>query len=230
MRASGYPPSASSLIYMSTRPTSEAIARWDLPAVTGKPIQARRAGKTVAEIEDVERRAYDEAFAQGREAGLAAARAETEKQIAQLTSQVARLETMFAQLSQPLKELDAQVEAELTHLSLTIARQLVRRELRIDPAQVIAIIRETVALLPAAAREVRVHLHPEDATVVREKLASPAAERAWAIVEDPVMTRGGCRIATETAQIDARLETRINTVISALLGDERAAASRGTEE
>ena len=214
---------------MSSRPSTEAIARWDLPAVSGKPIQARRAGKTVAEIEDVERRAYDEAFAQGREAGLAAARVETEKQIAQLEAQVAQLEAVLNQLSQPLKELDAQVETELTHLSLTIARQLVRRELRTDPAQVIAIIRETVALLPAAVRDVRVHLHPEDAAVVREKLASPAAERAWTIVEDPVMTRGGCRIATETAQIDARLETRINTVVSALLGDERATARADSE-
>jgi len=213
-------------MYMSTRPATEAIARWDLPTVTGKPIQARRIGKTVGELEDVERRAYEEAFAKGREAGLAAARAETEKSIAQAKSHVARLDAICNMLSQPLKDLDAQVEGELTHLALTIARQLVRRELRIDPAQVIAIIRETVALLPAAARDVRVHLHPEDAAVVRERLATPSAERAWTIVEDPVMTRGGCRVTTETAQIDARLETRINTVISTLLGDERAAASR----
>jgi flagellar assembly protein FliH len=59
--------------------------------------------------------------------------------------------------------------------------------------------------------------------VVRERLASPAgAERAWTIVEDPVMTRGGCRVTTETALIDARLETRINAVISSMLGDQRA--------
>jgi flagellar assembly protein FliH len=121
-----------------------------------------------------------------------------------------------------LKDVDAQVEEQLLTLSLTIARQLVRRELKTDPAQVIAIIRETVALLPAAARDVRVHLHPEDAAVVRERLATPNAERAWSIIEDPVMTRGGCRVATETALIDARLETRINTVVSALLGDQRA--------
>jgi flagellar assembly protein FliH len=87
-----------------------------------------------------------------------------------------------------------------------------------------------VALLPASARGVRVHLHPEDAAVVREKLAAPAAERAWSIVEDPVMTRGGCRVTTETAQIDARLETRLNTVITTLLGDERTDAARGREE
>jgi flagellar assembly protein FliH len=201
-----------------------AVSRWDLPAVSGKPVQARRAGKTVGELEDLERRTYEEAFAKGREAGLAAARAETEKAVAQLKAQVARLDGMLGLLAQPLHELDAQVEQQLTHLALTIARQLVRRELRIDPAQVIAVIRETVALLPATARDVRVHMHPEDAAVVREKLAAPGAERAWTIVEDPVMTRGGCRVTTDTAQIDARLETRINSVISALLGDERTAA------
>lgn len=213
-----------------TRPVSDAIARWDLPAVSGKPVQARRAGKTVAEIEDVERRAYEEAFAQGREEGLAAARAETEKQIAQLKAHVARLDALCGSLAQPLKDLDAQVENELTHLALTIARQLVRRELRIDAAQVIAVIREAVGLLPASARGIRVHLHPDDAAVVREKLAEPVAERAWSIVEDPVMTRGGCRVTTETSQIDARLETRLNTVIATLLGDERTGASRGQEE
>jgi flagellar assembly protein FliH len=117
----------------------------------------------------------------------------------------------------------------LLQLSLTVARHLVRRELRIEPAQVIAIIRETVALLPASARDVRVHLHPEDAAVVREKLAVPTGERAWTIAEDPVMGRGGCRVTTETAQIDARLETRIGSVISALLGDERVTASRSED-
>jgi flagellar assembly protein FliH len=208
----------------------DGVARWDLPAVSGAPVQARRAGKTVAEIEDVERRAYDEAYAQGRREGLESARIEADTQIAQLKAQVVRLDALYAALAQPLKELDAQVENELTHLALTIARQLVRRELRIDPAQVIAVIRETVALLPASARGVRVHLHPEDAAVVREKLAAPAAERAWSIVEDPVMTRGGCRVTTETAQIDARLETRLNTVITTLLGDERTDAARGREE
>jgi flagellar assembly protein FliH len=208
----------------STTLQDQAISRWDLPTVSGTTVQARRAGKTVGELEELERRTYEEAFAKGREAGLAAARAETEKSTAQLKAQVARLEGMFGQLAQPFHELDAQVEQQLTHLALTIARQLVRRELRIDPAQVIAVIRETVALLPAAAREVRVHMHPEDATIVREKLAAPGAERAWTIVEDPVMSRGGCRVTTDTAQIDARLETRINAVMSALLGDERTTA------
>jgi len=206
----------------------EGFARWDLPSVSGTPVQLRRQqGKTVAELEEVENRAYQEAYEKGHAAGLAAARVESQKSIDQLKAQAVRFEQVIESLAEPLKDVDAQVEQQLLSLSMLIARQLVRRELMIDPAQVIAIIRETVALLPAAARDVRVHLHPEDAAVVRERLAAPAADRAWSIVEDPVMTRGGCRVSTETANIDARLETRINTAISTLLGDQR---TRGEEQ
>lgn len=200
-----------------------AVSRWDLPTVTGKSLQTRRGGKTVSELEGVEERAYQEAFAKGREAGMAAARAETQQQLDRLKQQVARLEAVLNLLGAPLRDLDAQVEEQLVGLALTVAKQLVRRELRIDPAQVIAVIRETVSLLPMAARDVRVHLHPEDAAIVRERLASPAADRAWTIIEDPIMTRGGCRVTTDTASIDARLESRMAAAMSAVLGDERSA-------
>jgi flagellar assembly protein FliH len=203
-----------------------AVSRWDLPAVAGKTVQGRRAGRTVSELEDVEQRAHKEAFAKGHAAGVAAARAEQEKGLNQIKAQVATVDKMLSAIAQPFKDLDGQVEEQLVQLAVTIARQLVRRELRMDPAQVIAIIRETVALLPAATRDVRVHLHPDDATVVREKLATPTADRAWTIVEDPVMTRGGCRVTTDTAHIDQRLETRIQGIMTAILGEERTDAGR----
>ena len=205
------------------------VSRWDLPSITGLPIQARRGGKTVQELEAVEHRAYEEAFAKGRAEGLAAAEREMRPQLQQLQTRIERFDAILAVLAQPLQQMDSEVQDQLVQLALTVGRHLVRRELRIEPAQVIAIIRETVALLPASARDVRVHLHPEDAAVVREKLAAPTGERAWTIAEDPVMSRGGCRVTTETAHIDARLETRIASVVSALLGDERVVASRGEE-
>jgi flagellar assembly protein FliH len=87
---------------------------------------------------------------------------------------------------------------------------------------VIGIIRESLSQLPASARDVRIHLHPEDAATVRERLAAPTNERAWTIVEDPTLTRGGCMVRTETSQIDVRFESRVNAVIASALGEERA--------
>ena len=74
---------------------SAEISRWDLPSVSGKAIQARRPGKTVSELEDVERRAYEEAFAKGREAGVAAAKVEHAHILAQAQAQVNRLQGLL---------------------------------------------------------------------------------------------------------------------------------------
>jgi flagellar assembly protein FliH len=134
---------------------------------------------------------------------------------------VDRLAGMFYDLARSFEELDAEVERELLTLAMALARQIVRRELKTDPTQIIGIIREAIGVLPVAAREVRVHLHPEDAAVVREHLAPTESERAWAIVEDPVMARGGCQITSATSRIDARLESRVGAILSELLGNER---------
>ncbi len=172
---------------------------------------------TVSGLVDLQDEAYKEAFAQGLAEGRDAGRAE-------VRAQVEKLSGMFYDLAKPFEELDAEVERELLNLAMALARQIVRRELKTDPTQIIGIIRDAITALPVAARDVRVHLHPEDATVMRENLAPTESERAWAIVEDPVMARGGCQITTTTSRIDARLETRLNTILSELMGTERHTA------
>ena len=208
---------------------TDAVLRWDLPSVTGKPIQARRPGPTVSQLEEIEKKAFEEAFAAGREAGLAAGRAEIKAQQDRLHAQVAAVAAVFDKLSKPLEDMDSEVGEQLARLATAIAKQVIRRELRMDPAQVIAVMRETVSLLPASARQVRIHVHPEDAAVIRECLAAPGGDRAWSLLEDPVMTRGGCLVTTDTAQIDARLESRIAAVVSSMFGDERAREATDNE-
>jgi flagellar assembly protein FliH len=213
--------------------TGAPIERWALPQVEGniigRPVDERKA-KAAAEA--IARLAREQSEARGYEAGMAKATAEakveTDKRLAELDTRIQRLDSLFQFLSRPLQELDAEVEQMLLQLTLTVGKQLARRELRIDPAQVIAIIRESLAELPAATRDIRVHLHPDDAAVVRERLSAPTSERAWTIVEDPTMSRGGCIVRAESSKIDARLESRINTVIANAMGDERAAERAGS--
>jgi flagellar assembly protein FliH len=200
-----------------------SIERWALPVVEGnvigRPIDERKAA---AAAEAIARVAREQSEARGYEAGMAKAKAEMEGHANELKARVQQLDKLLSFIGRPLEELDADVERMLLQLTLTVGKQLARRELRIDPSQVIAIIRESVQELPMAAREARVYLHPQDAAIVRERLAEPSNERAWTIVEDPTMSRGGCVVKTDTSRIDARLESRINTIIANVLGDERA--------
>ncbi len=169
---------------------------------------------TVGGLVDLQAAAYEEAFEQGLAEGREAGRAE-------VRAQVERLAGMFYDLAKPFEELDTEVERELLTLAMALARQIVRRELKADPTQIIGIIREAIGALPVAARDVRVHLHPEDAAVVRQNLAPTESERAWQIIEDPVMARGGCQVTTATSRVDSRLETRLGAILSELMGNER---------
>lgn len=198
--------------------------RWRPPSVdekiTGKGDVKQDAPKkgttllTANQIEELQKQAYQESHERGYKEGLAAGQK-------QITETVQHLNTILEVLNAPFNELDEQVEQELVSLSITIARQLIRRELKTDPGQVIAVVREAVANLPVASRNVRIFLHPDDAAVVRENLASAEGESAWTIVEEPVMSRGGCRVVSDTSQIDATVEKRLTGIITRLLGGER---------
>jgi flagellar assembly protein FliH len=193
-----------------------AATLWTAPDM-GSPAHESADRVTVGGLADLQAEAHKEAFDQGLLEGREAGRAE-------VRAQVERLAAMISELARPFEQLDAEVERELLSLAMALARQIVRRELKADPTQVIGIIRDAIAALPVAAREVRVHLHPEDAAVVREHLAPTENERAWVMVEDPVTSRGGCRITTATSRLDARLETRLAALMSDLMGTERTAA------
>jgi flagellar assembly protein FliH len=175
---------------------------------------------TVSGLADLQEEAYKEAFQQGLGEGREAGRGE-------VRAQVERLSGMFHDLAKPFEVLDGEVERELLTLAMSLARQIVRRELKADPTQIIGIVREAIAALPVASRDVRVHMHPEDAAIMREHLAPTTSAEAWVIVEDPVMARGGCQVNTATSRIDARLETRLTAILSELLGDERQDPQRG---
>jgi len=200
------------------RPAAASIERWSLPAVEGPLASSMRDERARAAAE---KRSVQDG-ARGYEAGLARAQAEAQPRLAELGSRVQRLDSILQLLAAPLAALDDEVEKQLLELALAVGKQLARRELAAAPAQVVAILRECLEQLPVAARDVRVHLHPEDAAIVRERLAEPSSGRAWTIVEDPTLGRGGCLVRSDTSQIDARFESRVHAVLASALGEQRS--------
>jgi flagellar assembly protein FliH len=177
---------------------------------------------TADQLQQLQKQAYEEGFEKGRKEGfeyghkegLTAGRQRLEEKAGQL-------DTLLTSLETPFQQLDDQVELELIELVIAMVRQLVRREVRNDPGQIIGVVREAMSILPVSSRNISLILHPEDASLVRETYELSENELGWRIVEDPVLARGGCRISTETSQVDATLESRLATLIAPLLGGER---------
>jgi flagellar assembly protein FliH len=185
--------------------------RWSIPALDGS---AGPGYLTAGRLEALQKEAYDEAFQQGLSDGVAAGQEEVRQR-------AARFDALLTKLARPFEDLDETVEKHLVELAMTVVQQLFRRELRQDPGHVVGVVREAIHLLPVASRNVQVRLHPDDAGFVREALPPSAGERAWTIVEDPMIERGGCRVTTEQSQIDAQAESRLKAVIASIMFDER---------
>ena len=197
----------------------DAARPWRAPAVEGshvvggRMVDDKNALPTAQQIEEIEQQAYEAGFQRGTSEGIEAGKQE-------IARCVASLDSVMQQLVNPLEALDETVEESLMALVLAVARQLIRRELRTDPGQIVSTVREALGALPVGQREVSLQLHPEDAALVREALGGDTEAR-WKIQEDPTLSRGDCRVHSETSRVDATVEHRLNAVAAAVLGGER---------
>jgi len=204
--------------------TSE-VTQWQPPHVHRKgepPVDEAHGLLTAAQLDAIQKAAHDEGFEQGRKEGQAYGHREgLEEGRAATRVKIERLDQILSTLEKPFEHLDQQVENEIVTLVISMVRQLIRREVKLDPGQIVGVVREALGILPINARGIRVVLHPEDAELVRNAYSLGDHDQQWQIVEDPVIQRGGCRIHTDTSQIDATLDSRLNSLIAPLLAAER---------
>jgi flagellar assembly protein FliH len=204
-----------------------AYERWELPlvedvsgAVANAKLDKVSGLLTAEKIERIQAQAYKEAyeagFAKGHKEGLTAGQGEIQQKAALLSQ-------LLHGLSQPFRDLDESVEQELVQLAVSIARHLVRRELKTDPGEVIGMVREALSALPVASQNVRIFLHPDDVATVREALSGNDTEQNWTLMEDPTLNQGDCRVLSENSEIDGTLERRIAAIVAQIMGGERSA-------
>ena len=173
---------------------------------------------TARELESIQKQAYAEGFEYGTAEGYADGQ---QRAAADIQARCDTLDLVTRQLAAPLAQLDEDMVSSVAELALLIARHLVRRELKTAPGEVIGVVRETMRLLPIASRGTTLHLNPDDAELVRSALAIDTDGISWRVEADPLISRGGCIVETETSRIDATVESRIAAIASKMFGGER---------
>jgi flagellar assembly protein FliH len=191
------------------------IERWRAPRMNAADATRTVPRMLTAErIAAIESQAREEGFRQGLDEGRAAGRAERSRE-------AAALRELLDSCTPQTRVLDDQLIEQLSTVVLVSIRQFVRRELGTQPGEVVRIIREAIAVLPASESRITLRLHPDDAALVKDALHPELLERPWRILEELTLSRGGVRIETETSTIDASVEHRLGTLVARLLGDNR---------
>lgn len=187
--------------------TPDAPAAPPMPDPAEIERQIQEAFATARELGHTEgyREGYAAGEAAGREAGLAEMRLEAE-----------RLAALADGFATALRSSEAQLGGELLDLALSIARQVVRVQVRSHPEWLIDVVREAMLALPSQHGHPTLYVHPVDALLVRERLADSLAHTGWRIAEDATIEPGGCRVENGASEVDATLASRWKRVVEAI--------------
>lgn len=169
--------------------------------------------------------AQDDAYARGVAEGRKLAQQEAERlcnayieeqgQAAALhTAQ--RLANVVAVVQLGLEHAETQMAQGVLDLACTLARQVLRYELTIDPLAVRHVVTEAMGLLTADGKVTTLRLNPQDLTLLQASLSQQFAGKAMVFVADAAVQSGDCSVECAGAVIDASLERRWARAVSGL--------------
>lgn len=170
---------------------------------------------------------YADGFEQGREAGRREGYEDGRRQGLQRGTDEGRmqgrevfelasrpLDEMQAALRRYLDELEARRREELLELVQKVARQVIRCELTVNPAQLLTLAEEALVGMPGENGMVQILLNPEECARIRD--IAPERAAAWKLVPDETLALGECRVMTEQAEADIGCQQRLDACIDAL--------------
>lgn len=159
------------------------------------------------DLDEIRKQAFQEGFAEGETAGREQAAAEFREAI-----------ESFGQAVQSLAEykptLRHATQREVVSLALAVAQRVLRREVTLDPATVLGIVRTCLEELNAAEVS-RLQVSPRDYDVVTDYFQSHPVQNLE-IVSDPAVTSGGVMFETSQGTVDARIETQLEEIENGL--------------
>jgi flagellar assembly protein FliH len=167
-------------------------------------------------MEQARSKGYQEGFAEGREAGIAQARAETEEETRQ--AQLEANKTISQAEKIRLQLLDG-AEEEVVELAMTIASKVIRSHVEVKRDTVVQLAREALERAISASYY-SIFVNPGDVELLREyiselRLSASGGARIH-IVADSSISLGGCKVETEHGLVDMTLESQLEEIRKAL--------------
>ncbi|WP_348751710.1 flagellar assembly protein FliH, partial [uncultured Aquincola sp.] len=162
------------------------------------------------------REGYDQGLQRGREDGQAIGRdegrrlgvQEGRREVATRFDKMAGpIDAVLAALQQAQADYQTAMREEVVDLVARVARQVIRCELALQPAQLLHLVDETLATMPPPHDNVQVHLNPEDLQRIRD--VDPARAARWTLVPDAQLDAGECRVRAGRREADAGCRQRL---------------------
>ncbi|MDM7860124.1 flagellar assembly protein FliH [Alteromonas sp. ASW11-36] len=156
-----------------------------------------------------------EGFSEGHKEGLAQGLADAEQDI---TQQAQQWQQLVNELYNPVAKTHQEVERQLMLLAVSLAKSVIRTEVKVPSEIILTALREAISVLPVADQTIRIRLHPDDLAFVEQHFSpEQIAENHWHLIAAPELTIGGCEVMTQDNAVDHSIERRCKEVIDRFL-------------
>lgn len=198
-----------------------AYQRWEMASfddVSGPGAADSASAEEIQALREQARRdgykaGLSEGYQAGYDEGIKAGTNESRSAAQKLTAQ---LNDIVTQYNEELIHADKQIAADLLNLATGFAHAMLKTALPIHPELLIPIISAAIRDLPVMQRNTKLLLNPADVALVKEHLHDELAQHGWNIIEDAQIEAGGCKIESNSNQLDATLSTRWQRLAAAL--------------
>ena len=191
------------------------------PPLSPEEILAQAEAKAASLVQEAATEAEtirEEARKKGRAEGLESGRAELEglKEDAarRLLGAATAIENTRPQVLQEL-------EQELVQLAVMAASKVVAKELQTNPEVVRSVVLSALKII-SQTRSVKIRISPQDLEMIetiQPRIAADYPDLAKIdLIPDKDVSPGGCLVTTESEEIDATMETRIQNLAEAMDG------------
>ncbi len=172
--------------------------------------------KLEAESENVKDAAYKEGYARGYDEGFEKAFADSNNDLAKLAE---KLKKILAETINKRNEIIDVAEAQVIDVAILIAKRVVKMLTERDKGIVIRNIQEALRRIKGRTKiTIRVNIddlevsarHKDEFYQMLDKIEGVT------VLEDPNVDVGGCMIETDFGDIDARINTQLNEIETAI--------------
>ena len=166
---------------------------------------------------------YDEGLTKGHEEGLAKGIEEgTSQGLAsgeeQVQQHITNWVTLIESIQNPVARVEEALEKELVLLAVSLAKSVIRSEVKTNTDLIFQAISEGLKALPIQEKHYQIHLNPEDIKLVNNHFSpEEIIKHRWDLIESPDLSAGGCEIITESNAVDITVERRVKDVIDKFL-------------
>ncbi len=191
------------------------VEQWSFGAVdtTSLRLAAQVKGREDASDQVKNDSLKQEGYAEGFVQGQAQATLQAQRQIGDFIANQGRdaaqdFAKLFASAQAQLSDAEQVMARGVLELSCELARQVLRRELSVNPNALQPVIREALGLLVGESKSAVVRLNPLDLEVLEDVMRTEFSNLSLTLLPDATITRGGCLVESAGTVVDGTIEKR----------------------